>query len=580
LQARLLKEQPGRAAVLHKRACAWFEQNNFRSDAIRHALAARDFEHAADLVELERSVTIGKSFQSATWLGWVKALPDELVRERAGLSLGFAWECLFSGELEAADARLNDADRLLSQPADPNDPLKVSSAGRMVVNEEELRSQRVSFAIARAYLAQALGNVPATEKHARQALALIPARDHSDRALASAMLGITCLSTGDLETAYGYMADSVASLRMTGNLVFANSGTYVLAEIRIAQGRLWDAIRTYEQALQLVTAQGNLLVEGTADLYLGLSKLYREQGNPEAASRHLQRAQELGKQAALPEWPYQLYLARAPLKEDQGDLEGALALLDEAERLHHRSPVPDLHPISAWKTRVWIRQGRLAEAIHWTQGRRLSVNDELSYRREFEHVTLARVLIACYKSDRTEHYMQEALGLVERLLRAAEEGGRLRSVIEILLLQVLAQEAQGNIAPALASLERALTLAEPEGYVRIFVDEGLPILGVLKKMKGQTGTMRAYVHKLLAAFGRPEEAYPASLTSQLLIEPLSERELEVLQLLAQGLSNHEIGRRLFVALDTVKGHNRKIFDKLGVKRRTEAVARARELGLL
>jgi LuxR family transcriptional regulator, maltose regulon positive regulatory protein len=585
LQARLMKEQPNQVAGLHLRACAWCEQNNFRADAIRHALAARDFERAADLIELERSVNRGTYFRSATWLGWVKALPDELVQSRPRLSVGFAWELLFLGKLEAAEARMRDADRSLELTADIDDPSESPSTSMAVVNEEEFRTLRASLAIAWAFHAQALGDVAGTEKHARRALTLVSEADYHTRGVAGSLLGLARLTSGDLESAHRYIADGMANLQMTGNLLFANSGTYVLADIRIAQGRLFDAASIYEEALQLVAAQGEPVLQGTAELYLGLSELYHEWGNPEAARQHLMRSEELGELAALPDWPYPLYLVQARIKEAHGDLDGALELLDKAERLYHRGPVPNVRPIAALKTGVWLGQGRLAEALGWAHRRDLSVDDELSYLREFEHITLARVLIACYKSDRAERSIHEAVGLLERLLKAAEEGGRMGSAIEILVLQALAHEAQGDSPLALVPLERALTLAEPEGYVRVFVDEGIPMALLLTRMgvgrnSGKGARMKKYIHKLLAAFGKQVDVHPSSLSRQPLIEPLSQREFEVLELIAQGLSNREIGERLFLALDTVKGHNRNIFDKLQVQRRTEAVARARELGLL
>jgi LuxR family transcriptional regulator, maltose regulon positive regulatory protein len=244
-----------------------------------------------------------------------------------------------------------------------------------------------------------------------------------------------------------------------------------------------------------------------------------------------------------------------------------------------------VRPVAALKTRVWVAQGRLTEALGWTRERGLSAHDDLSYLREFEHITLARVLLARYKSDREERYIHEAMGLLERLLIAAEEGGRMGSVIEILVLQALAHEAQGNIPPALTPLERALTLAEPEGYLRIFVDEGTPMAQLLSEAAVH-GITSDYTTRLLSAFESEEQKsedeshLPPVLPAQSLVEPLSERELEVLQLIAQGLSNREMSERLFLALDTIKGHNRRIFGKLQVQRRTEAVARARELGLL
>jgi LuxR family maltose regulon positive regulatory protein len=578
-------------AELHSRASVWYEHNGSPADAIRHALAAEDFERAAGLIELAWPA-MDSSFQSATWLGWVKTLPDELVRARPVLSVGYAWAFLNGGELEAGEAQLRDVEQWLNAMADMSEQPEAPVAEMVVVDEEQFRSLPASIATARAYHAQALGDVPGSVAYARRALDLLPEGDHLGRGPAAALLGIAYWASGDLEAAHRALTEAMAGFQMAGNMPFALSGTYALADIRVAQGRLLEAVRTYEMSLQLATGPGEPVLRGTGDLYLGLSELHREQGDLEAAIQHLLKSEELGEQAALPDWPYRLCRAQARLKEIQGDLDGALDLLQEAERQYFRGPVPDVRPIAALKTRVWLGQGRLTEALGWARERGLSVDDDLSYLREFEHITLARVLIAEYKSDRADRSILEAMGLLERLLKAAEEGGRTGSVIEVLVLEALAYEAQGNIPLALAPLERALALAEPEGYVRIFVDEGIPMAQLLSKAAAH-GMMPDYIDKLLAAYEdatkdrsarRTTEPSPSSREAIIgpssLVEPLSQRELEVLQLIAQGLSNHEISERLFLALSTVKGYNRNIFGKLQVQRRTEAVARARELGLL
>jgi LuxR family maltose regulon positive regulatory protein len=277
-----------------------------------------------------------------------------------------------------------------------------------------------------------------------------------------------------------------------------------MADIRMVQGRLHEAVRTYEQSLQLATEQGEPVIRGTGDLYLGLSELHLEQGDLEASKQHLLRSEELGEHAALPDWPYRLCITQALIQEAQGDRDRALDLLDEGERLYYRTPIPRIRPIAALKTRVWVRQGRVTKAFGWVHERGLSVDDDLSYLHEFEHVTLARVLIANYKNDRVERSIHEAMGLLERLLKAAEAGGRMGSVIEILVLQALAHEAQGNISQALVLLERTLTLAEPEGYVRIFVGEGKPMAKLLSEAAAQ-GIMSDYVIKLLDVFRAEEQ---------------------------------------------------------------------------
>jgi LuxR family maltose regulon positive regulatory protein len=297
----------------------------------------------------------------------------------------------------------------------------------------------------------------------------------------------------------------------------------------------------------------------------------------------LLKSKELCEQAELLYRQRRLCVTQARLKQTQGDLDGALDLLNEAERLYVRTPLPDVRPISALKARIWVTQDRLVEALAWARERSLSVDDELSYLREFEHITLARVLIARYKNDPVDGSIHEAMGLLERLLHAAEAGGRVGSIVEILMLQALAHEAQGNIPPALLSLERALTLAEPEGYIRLFVDEGEAMrLLIEKQSRNRDHPLSGYVDKLLAAFTQPAATPKSAIIHQKsdMIEPLSERELEVLKLLRSELSGPEIAQQLIVSLHTLRTHTNNIFKKLGVNNRRAAVRRAEELDLL
>ena len=581
LRARLMEEQPDRAPTLHRRASEWYERNGSPTDAIRHALAAEDFERAAGLVELAALEMLGSSQE--TLYRWLMALPDEVVRARPVLSVYYAFALLGRGGFEAFDAHLRDAERWLDTSAETSERREAPSVEMVVVDEVAFRSLPGTIAVARAYHAGALGDVFCAADHARRALDLLPDDDHLWRGAAASLLGIAYWTSGDLEAAYRSFADGVSHQQMTGHVRFQIAVTYILADIRIAQGRLNEAVRTYEQSLQVATEQGEP-VWGTANLYVGLSELHRERGDLEAAKQHLLRSKELGEHVVgLPETRYRWYVAMARIKEAQGDLDGALDLLDEAERQYVESPDPDVRPVAALKTRVWVAQGRLTEALGWTRERGLSAHDDLSYLREFEHITLARVLLARYKCDREERYIHEAMGLLKRLLQAAEEGGRMGSVIEILVLQAIAHEAQGDSPGALVPLERALSLAEPEGYVRIFVDEGLPMARLLYEALSQ-GVESDYIRRLLAAFPVAESEQTASSpmrgSKSELVEPLSERELEVLQLIAEGLTNQEVATRLYLSLHTVKVHARNIFTKLAVKNRAQAVARGRALGIL
>jgi LuxR family maltose regulon positive regulatory protein len=567
-------------AECHRRASYWYADNGLAADAIHHAIAAADFAYAAALIELAWP-TMDGSFQTATWLGWARALPDELVRARPVLSAEYGWALLNRGELEDAEARLSDAERWLDDSKDVK-PIEASpgelTGVMVIVDEAQFRTLPASIATARAYQSQSRGDIHGSVRYGRRALELLPADDHRRRGPAAALLALAQWTSGDLEDAYQTLADAMANFQKVGSLNLSISGTYGLADIRMTQGRLREATKIYARTLQLALAQGQPLLRGTAELYLGLSEIALEQGDLNAAVQNLQRCEELGDQAALPHWRYRLCRIQARFKATQGDLSGALDLLDEADRHHHRTPVPDVRPIAAWRTRSWLVQGRVTEALRWVQETGLTVDDELSYLREFEHITLARVLFA---ADR----LAEALTLLDRLLLAAQRGGRIGSVIEIGVIQALVHQTQGHLPPALVALERSLSLAEPEGYVRVFVDEGSQMQQLLSQALAQR-IMPDYAGRLLAvAFAehpQEESATPhlASASSRSLIEPLSEREVQILRLIAVGLSNREICQKLFLALDTIKGHNSRIFAKLSVQRRTEAVARARELGLV
>lgn len=607
LLAHLIEAQPDatgsdirdRIPTLHRRASEWYEQNGLPFDAIRHALAAKDFERAAGLVELAWPA-MRRSRQEATMLSWVKALPNPLIRVRSVLSVVYAWALMDDGKLEAAEARLQDAEQWLDSVAtDTTADLATVTAmdtvarqrsnslapERVVVDEAQFRSLPAAIANARAYRAQALGDLANAAAYARKALDLLPEDDYYERGTTAALLGLTYWASGKLEAAHQSFADGLASLQMGGGILIRIGGSFILADIRRAQGRLHEAVRTYERSLQLAAEHGER--RGTAELYLGLSELYCERGDLETARAHLVRGEALREQASLPGYDYMWRLVKARLQEAQGNLDGALDLLQEAERLYYTSPLPEVRPIAALKVRVWLKQtshkpGRLAEALSWARERSLSVDDELGYLREYEHITLAQILIAQYKRDRVDSVIHQAIGLLERLLEAAEKGERMGSVIEILVLQAIARAALGDIPRALHPLERALTLAEPEGYVRIFVDEGETMRDLLRQAAA-VAIASNYIRQLLSAFDdkpAPSASAPAKVVAAELVEPLTAREVDILRLIAAGLRNQEIADQLFISLATVKRHIANAYGKLGVSHRTQAVARANELNLL
>jgi LuxR family maltose regulon positive regulatory protein len=583
LYAHLRSEQPELVTTLHRRASEWYEHNGSAVDAIRHALAAGDFERAADLIERAIPV-LRRSRQEVTLLGWMKALPDELVRCRPILSVHYVGALLNCGELAGVEDRLRDAERWLEPKADMGEPPHVPPAEMVVVDEEEFHRLPGTIAMYRAGQALALGNVPDTVKYARRALDLLSEEDHFGRGAAGGLLGLAYWTSGELEAAYRTYGEGMVRLQRDGHISDVISGAITLADIRIEQGRLHEAMTIYEQAMSLAIQQGEPVLQGTADLYVGMSELYREYNDLNAATQSLLKSNEMGERTGFVPNRYRWCVAMARIRQSQGDPETALDLLHEAERVYVKKFSPNVRPIAALKVRMWVRQGRLSETLGWEREQGLSVEDDLSYLHEFEHITLVRLLLARYKSERADHSILEIMELLERLLKAAQSGGRMASVIEILVLQALLHQTQGDIGTALIPLQQALTLGEPEGYVRMFVDEGLPMIQLLREAAAQ-GILPVYSGKLLTAFEfiNPTEPPLATLifpTSQPLIEPFSQREMEVLRLFKTELSGPEIARELVIALSTLRTHTKSIYTKLNVANRRAAVKRAVELNLI
>jgi LuxR family maltose regulon positive regulatory protein len=564
LRARLTEESPGFVPELHRRASDWYAGNGDRFEAIDHALAGGHFARSADLLE-QAMPALARDRQEAMLRAWVERLPDEVVAGRPVLSNGYAGALMSTGQFEGVERHLRNAERWLEAPGQE----------MAVADEEDFRRLPAGVAVHRAGLALATGDLAGTIAHAQRALGLLDDDHHLGHAAAAALTGLATWSSGDLETARGAYARSLESMRLAGHLADVMGLSIALADIQITQGNLHDAMRTYEHALELNRRQDGPALRGTADMYVGMSALHRERNELDLARQLLTRSEELGAHNGLPQNPYRLRVAMARLRQVEGDLEEAMQLLDEAEQVYDGDFSPNVRPVPAARARLWIVRGMIDEAFAWAREHGLTVEDELSYLREFEHVTLTRALLARARADPPS---DEATALLERLLTAAETGRRTGSVIEILTLQALAARARGDLPAALVALERALALAEPEGYVRMFVDEGSP-MSVLLQEAADRGIATSYVGRLLTAFGAAENGMPQR-RGQGLVDPLSQRELDVLRLLGTDLGGPQIAGELVVSLNTVRTHTKNIYAKLGVNNRREAVRRAEELDLM
>ena len=426
LHTYLMAEQPDLAGALHLRASVWYEQHGLAADAIRHALAAEDFARAADLIE-RVFPAMTRNRQEAILLGWLKLLPEPLLRDRPVLCNLFAGALMQTGVMEGVDAWLLAAERWLTLIDARRERPDVPPPDMIVVDQEEFRRLPGAVAMHRAGQALLLGNVDETIKHARRVLDLAPEDDFLRRGGAAALQGLAFWTNGDLAAGQRLYAEGIAWLKRAGYIPDVLGCSLALADIIIAQGRLREAMRVYERGLQLAAEHGTPEMRGTADMLVGISELYREKNDLTTAAQYLQRSQEQGEHTGLPQNRYRWRVAMAGIQQAQGDLDGALDLLDEAERLYVGDFSPNVRPVAAVTARVWVAQGRLGEALDWAREQGLSAEDNLTYLREFEHITLARILMAQFQRSHTESSIQKAIGLLERLLQAAQAGGGLEA---------------------------------------------------------------------------------------------------------------------------------------------------------
>ncbi len=598
LHARLLAEHPELVRALHERASVWFASRALVEDAVRHALAAEDFDRAAYLME-EALPELRRTRQDGVLLAWARSLPESVVRRSPVLSILSGSSLLMSGDLDAVESRLDDADAALAAGA--RDPQIAATWA----DTDDLRTAPATVSVFRASLAQARGDVSGTVRHARRALDLAGPEDHFVRGGGGGFLGLAAWAAGDLPEALSTFSEAVRSLHAAGNLVDELDGTVVLADLHVASGRPSRARRLYEQALQSTTEVGEPYQRATADLHVGLAELDRELDDLQSAEAHLETARVLGERASITENRHRWFVAMAQLRAAGGDYDTAPGLLDQAQTLYRHGFYPDVRPIAATKVRLQIAAGDVDAATGWPHETGVSADDDPDYLREYEHLTLARLLLAQHRVEQHAAAQRSdpassaspaaaALGLLDRLHAAAADAGRDGSLLEIRVLQALALHTLGDLPQALSALSRALGEApEPESYVRLYLDEGPPMTALLQQAVsgGDSGSqhavrglhdghgeaVRAQARRLL---DRAQEPAGPVAPKQSLAEPLSPRELDVLRLLDSELTGPEIARELFVTLNTLRTHTKRIFSKLEANTRAAALQRARERGLL
>jgi len=554
LRKRLQHQFPHLLPELHRRASQWYEQNGFMAESIQHAILAGDQDRAAQLIE-QNGCLLLMSGEVATLLDWTDAIEFQS-ETRPWLAIQKAWALALTGDLERIEPTLQVPEKLLA-PLEPT---------------VEIRTMLGTIAAARAHCANARANTQLAAQYAQEALGLLPdcsSISQSIRSVATSILGDASWINGNLEEALQAYTEAIKIGRDADNLhmvIIANSN---IADILMEQGQLHRAAAIYAQSLHMAVRPDGQRSPLAANIFAGLGRLSYEWNRLEDAEQAIRQCMELsqiwgdiGQQAYA-------YAIQARLEQARNNPEKAQEAMREAEQItvaHPLSPHWSI-PVRSDLVRVWLAQGNLDRPSQLIQKSGLKVKDEIPYPREPEYVLLLRVLLA-----RGDH--EAAITLSHRLLKQTRAAGRMGLVIEILVLQALALQGKNDTGGALAALEKALALARPEGYVRMFLDEGEAMTRLLCQVQSrQVGS--GYAAVLLSMIGKISGMTQPSM--QLLSEPLTARELEVLKLIEAGCSNQAIAGQLFISMPTVKRHISNIYAKLGVESRTQAVAIGKEL---
>ena len=572
LRQRLQQTQSEQLLALHCRASAWYDQNGFTDETIEYALRGGDFEQAAHLIE-EQVDAVG---EHSRLLGWLNDLPGEVIQSKPHLCVLNARHLFTSGKMNEAEKYLQAAEKALNNGYD-------LATGSSLIEQAQLPdSYRIEIqgriAVIRAFLAVYRGDMDRTIDYARQAFDRLPEQDLTWRSAAAMPLGDAFMFKGDIEAAFDTRLEAREMSRKSGHpyVILISNGR--LAWTLRQQGKLKQVIDLCEQQIQYAHEYGisQTLAAGWLLTMWGeaLAELDDLDGAIEKATKGVELVGSGGGDLAIFGWS-NLYLVKIIFSN--GDIATAKGIVKQLDKIIREYDMHRLvsNQVSAWQARIWLEENQIQAASKWVEDL-LDVSGKLPFLSEVECIVLARILIAQERLD-------EATKLLRQLFVTAEEGKHTSRSIKILILQALIFQAGNDATQAMSKLEQALILAEPGGFVRTFVDEGPPMARLLYKALSRN-IAPDYVRRLLAAFPivKPEQVDPSETQApdSELVELLSERELEVLQLIAEGLTNPEIASQLFLSLNTVKAHSRNIYGKLGVHSRMQAVTKARELGLL
>jgi LuxR family maltose regulon positive regulatory protein len=552
LRQRLHRENRELEPELHRRASEWFQDSGLISEAVNHALAAGDSERAASLIEQTAWLKLAPR-EMTTLQGWLDVFPREVLQSRPRLAIARAWALAVSGKWDAVEACLAEMD---------------------------LQCVQGEAAAIQAYVAIRQGDVARTIELGLQALEQLPEEEMFLRAVVALDLGVAYSSKGESAAAEEALNEAVR-LSKDANLTYLNvAAMSTLGHVQDTQGFLHKAVETQWKALELAHEPGGQPIPIAGMAFVGIAEVLYEWNDLDGAMHNAMHGIKLLELGGFISYQLIGLAVLAGVYQAWGDLDKVMNAIQEAERLLQKHQYGFLESmVTGLRVRFYVAQGDMTAAYRWGCAHGLDLGEDLENAPEKQQILAAWVHIvgASYQVPGSGGEIDEVLRLLNNTLEAEQAAGRMWSVIKILMLQALALQAKGEIDKAESKLEQALSLAEPERFIRTFVDEGEMMERLLRQALSQ-GIAPDYVTMLLAAMRETAEISQAK--DQPLIDPLSERELEVLRLIAAGLSNQQIAQQLVIAVSTVKSHINHIYGKLNVKSRTQAVARAQALGLL
>ncbi len=571
LRATLQQVMPEQWDELNRRASDWCEQNGSIDDAITYALASHDYGRAAILIGQARNRAFHQS-EISTLLGWMQQLPAEFVRAHPRLCVDQAWASAHAGFLDQSRIYIDAAQAALSKAKGPQ--AKLPAIPRYPgSNSRTVLEINVGLLFANFYRFR---DISKAARYCRQALQAIAANDDMHLCVAHLLLGHVCLLQGAARAAEDYLLQGMEEGARAKHFAAYLSSANYLGQLHLLQGRLRESMTFFEGVSRYIRAQPEVVHGGVELIRLG--DLQRERNDLAAAAKNIAAGLAAAEQGGDFVFLRDGLIAQGCLHQALGEMDRAFASFDKARRIaEHSQTRRETVPVEALLARLWIATGNLPAAEQWALAAAPRPKGKIEFLDEYSLITVARLLLAQGKAS-------GARRLLRRLLPAARRAGRTGRLVEVQTLIAVSHLLLGEEAQAIAAMKAALALARPQNYVRTFVDEGQPVRDLIDCIHGSVdGDLADYTQMLLGAFhqdrisrSRARQGNPRGL----LPEPLSEREVTLLKLIAAGMSNKEMAHNLVISIGTVKAHVHHVFRKLGVRSRTQAVAQAKELGLL